>query len=332
MERPKIPVAALARRASRAGDRGIVSRLCPPTSRTRRSGRRRASTLRRRRNHSPPGGHVRIAVAACGVCGTDRDVNAGFPDMTWPLTPGHEIAGTIAEVGDGVEDFAVGDRVAVGWFGGNCNRCIPCRKGQFMQCERLQVPSLAVPRRLRRVGHRARHGAGANPRRVAFVEAAPMGCAGVTTFNGLRQTRPWRATSSPSSVSADSDISGCSAHGDGLRDGRDRPRRGEGKDAKKLGAHHYIDSTPRTSPAAAGARRRQRGACDGRELRGDGARPSVGSARRASSSPSASRRSLADQPARLITAGLSCQRASVGHLARRRGDDAFRGAIGGAGP
>lgn len=89
---------------------------------------------------SPPRDHVGIAVAACGVCGTDHAfVNGAFPGLTWPLTPGHEIAGTIAEVGDGVEDFAVGDRVEVGWFGGNCNRCVPCRKGYFMQCERLQV-------------------------------------------------------------------------------------------------------------------------------------------------------------------------------------------------
>ena len=74
---------------------------------------------------APPGpGHVRIVVAACGVCGTDAGfITGGFPNMTWPLTPGHEIAGTIAELGDGVEGFAVGDRVAVGWFGGNCNRC-----------------------------------------------------------------------------------------------------------------------------------------------------------------------------------------------------------------
>src|ERR1700692_2499750 len=73
---------------------------------------------------TPPGqGQVRIAVAACGVCGTDHGfVSGGFPNMTWPLTLGHEIAGTVAELGDGVDGFAVGDRVAVGWFGGNCTK------------------------------------------------------------------------------------------------------------------------------------------------------------------------------------------------------------------
>ena len=64
---------------------------------------------------SPPPGHVRLDVAACGVCGTDREFYAGhFPGLQWPLTLGHEIAGTVAEVGDAVEDFAVGDRVVVG--------------------------------------------------------------------------------------------------------------------------------------------------------------------------------------------------------------------------
>ena len=105
-----------------------------------------ALTLADVETSSPPRDHVRITVSACGVCGTDREFHAGhFPGMTWPITLGHEIAGTIAELGDGVEGFAVGDRVAVGWFGGNCNRCIPCRKGQFMQCERGEVPSLSYP-------------------------------------------------------------------------------------------------------------------------------------------------------------------------------------------
>lgn len=69
---------------------------------------------------SQPGpGQVRIAVAACGVCGTDHAfVNGDFPGITWPLTLGHEIAGTIAELGSGVTDWQVGERVAVGWFGG----------------------------------------------------------------------------------------------------------------------------------------------------------------------------------------------------------------------
>lgn len=89
---------------------------------------------------------VRIAVSACGPCGTYRAfVNGGLPAMSWPLTPGHEIAGAIAEIGDGVQVFTVGDRVAVGWSGGHCTKCIPCRKGLFIHCENGQVRSWHYP-------------------------------------------------------------------------------------------------------------------------------------------------------------------------------------------
>ena len=170
----------------------------------------------------PPHGHARIAVAACGVCGTDREFHAGhFPGLQWPITLGHEIAGTVAEVGDGVEDFAVGDRVAVGWFGGNCNRCVPCRRGYFMQCERMQVPSWQYPGGYAESVTAPVTALARIPEGLSFVEAAPMGCAGVTTFNGLRQGRRRgrdpgyrRARASRWPVVA----------GDGVRDGGDRPR------------------------------------------------------------------------------------------------------------
>ncbi|HYJ56688.1 MAG TPA: alcohol dehydrogenase catalytic domain-containing protein, partial [Mycobacterium sp.] len=136
---------------------------------------------------APPAGHVRIAVAACGVCGTDREFHAGhFPGLQWPITLGHEIAGTVAEIGGGVEDFAEGDRVAVGWFGGNCNRCIPCRRGYFMQCERMQVPSWQYPGGYAESVTAPATALARIPDGLSFVEAAPMGCAGVTTFHGLR--------------------------------------------------------------------------------------------------------------------------------------------------
>ncbi len=95
---------------------------------------------------SPGRGQVRIDVGACGICGTDAHFVAGaFPGLSWPLTPGHEIAGKIAEIGAGVEDFTVGDRVAVGWFGGNCNQCDQCRKGLFIHCVNGKVPSWHYP-------------------------------------------------------------------------------------------------------------------------------------------------------------------------------------------
>ncbi|OBF12993.1 alcohol dehydrogenase catalytic domain-containing protein [Mycobacterium sp. ACS4331] len=194
---------------------------------------------------SPPPGHVRIAVAACGVCGTDHGiVNGGFPGLVWPVTPGHEIAGTLAELGDGVEGFEVGDRVAVGWFGGNCTRCIPCRRGQFMQCVDLQVPSLNYAGGYAESVITPATALARIPDGLSFTEAAPMGCAGVTTFNGLRNTR----AKSGDLVA----ILGIGGLGHlGVQWSRAMGfetvaiARGAGKadDARELGAHHYIDST-----------------------------------------------------------------------------------------
>jgi alcohol dehydrogenase len=194
---------------------------------------------------SPPPGQVRIDVRACGVCGTDREFVSGhFPAMTWPLTPGHEIAGTIAEIGSSVEEFGVGDSVAVGWFGGNCNHCAQCRKGQFMHCLNGQVPSWQYPG-----GYAASVTVPATalariPAGLSFTEAAPMGCAGVTTFQALR-----------TSVAVAGDrvaILGVGGLGHlGIQFSRAMGfetvaiARGADKaaDAERFGAHHYIDST-----------------------------------------------------------------------------------------
>ncbi|MGE2729272.1 alcohol dehydrogenase catalytic domain-containing protein [Mycolicibacterium vaccae] len=194
---------------------------------------------------APRPGHVRIDVAACGVCGTDREFHAGhFPGLQWPITLGHEIAGTVAEVGDGVEDFAVGDRVAVGWFGGNCNRCVPCRSGHFMQCERLQVPSWHYPGGYAESVIVPATALARIPEGLSFVEAAPMGCAGVTTFNGLRQTR-----AKAGDLVAVLGVGGLGHLGVQFSRAMGFETvaiaRGAGKEqeAAQLGAHHYIDST-----------------------------------------------------------------------------------------
>jgi len=163
--------------------------------------------------------------------------------MQWPLTPGHEAAGTIAEVGDEVEDFAVGDRVAVGWFGGNCNRCVPCRKGQFMQCVRMQVPSWHYPGGYAESLTAPATALARIPDGLSFVEAAPMGCAGATTFNGLRSTR-----AKAGDLVAVLGIGGLGHLG--VQWSRAMGfetvaiARGAAKeaDARELGAHHYIDS------------------------------------------------------------------------------------------
>lgn len=193
----------------------------------------------------PPPDHVRIAVAACGVCGTDHAfVTGAFPGQSWPVTLGHEIAGTVAELGDGVADFEVGDRVAVGWFGGNCNRCIPCRGGYFMQCERMQVPSWQYPGGYAESVTVPATALARIPDGLSFTEAAPMGCAGVTTYNALRRTR-----AVPGDRVAVLGIGGLGHLG--VQWSRAMGfetiaiARGAGKadDARAFGAHHYIDST-----------------------------------------------------------------------------------------
>ncbi|GLP77856.1 alcohol dehydrogenase [Mycobacterium antarcticum] len=201
---------------------------------------------------SPARDHVRIAVAAAGVCGTDHAiVNGGFPGLSWPVTPGHEIAGTIAEIGDGVQDFEVGDRVEVGWFGGNCNRCVPCRKGYFMQCERLQVPSWHYPGGYSESVTVPATALARIPDGLSFAEAAPLGCAGVTVFNGLRSTK-----AKAGDLVAVLGVGGLGhlgvqfARAMGFETVAIARGSGKADDAKKLGAHHYVDSNESDVAAA----------------------------------------------------------------------------------
>jgi D-arabinose 1-dehydrogenase-like Zn-dependent alcohol dehydrogenase len=195
---------------------------------------------------SPPGrDEVRIAVSACGVCGTDRHfATGGFPGMSWPLTLGHEIAGTIAELGEGVEEFAVGDRVAVGWFGGCCYHCDPCRKGIFIHCANGKVPSWQYPGGYAESATVPVSALARIPSELSDAEAAPMGCAGVTTYNALRHTKAL-----PGDRVAILGVGGLGhlglqfARAMGFETVAIARGTAKAEDAKKLGAHHYIDST-----------------------------------------------------------------------------------------
>ncbi|WP_445160259.1 alcohol dehydrogenase catalytic domain-containing protein [Mycobacterium sp. Dal123C01] len=194
----------------------------------------------------PPGrDEVRLTVSACGICGTDRAfASGGFPNMTWPLTLGHEIAGTIAELGEGVEGFAVGDRVAVGWFGGNCNRCDQCRKGAFIHCLNGKVPSYQYPGGYAQSVTVPSNALARIPSELSDVEAAPLGCAGVTTYNALRHTKAL-----PGDRVAVIGIGGLGhlgvqfARAMGFETIAIARGAAKEEDARKLGAHHYIDST-----------------------------------------------------------------------------------------
>jgi D-arabinose 1-dehydrogenase-like Zn-dependent alcohol dehydrogenase len=194
----------------------------------------------------PPGGdEVRIAVSACGICGTDRAfVHGGFPAMSWPLTPGHEIAGTVAELGEGVDEFAVGDRVAVGWFGGCCYHCDPCRKGIFIHCANGKVPSWHYPGGYAESVTVPANALARIPPELSDVEAAPMGCAGVTTYNALRHTKAL-----PGDRVAILGVGGLGhlgvqfARAMGFETIAIARGAAKAEDARKLGAHHYIGST-----------------------------------------------------------------------------------------
>jgi len=193
----------------------------------------------------PARGEVRISVGACGICGTDAHFVAGeFPGLSWPLTLGHEIAGTIAEIGDGVEEFKVGDHVAVGWFGGNCNHCTQCRKGQFIHCLNGKVPSLHYPGGYAESVTAPATALARIPAELSDVEAAPMGCAGVTTYNALRHTKAL-----PGDRVAILGVGGLGhlgvqfARAMGFETIAIARGAAKADDARQLGAHHYIDST-----------------------------------------------------------------------------------------
>jgi len=201
----------------------------------------------------PPGrGEARIKVRACGICGTDAHFVGGeFPGMSWPLTPGHEIAGKIAELGEGVDDFAVGDRVAVGWFGGCCYQCDPCRKGIFIHCVNGKIPSLHYPGGYAESVTVPANAMARIPSELSFAEAAPMGCAGVTLYNALRHTKAL-----PGDRVAIVGVGGLGhlgvqfARAMGFETIAINRGTAKAEDARKLGAHHYIDSTA-SDPSAA---------------------------------------------------------------------------------
>ncbi len=192
----------------------------------------------------PGRGHVRVTVEACGVCRSDAAfINAGFPNVSFPLVCGHEIAGHIDAIGDEVEGWTAGQRVAVGWFGGNCGYCVPCRDGDFIHCERLQVPGWAYPGGYSEAVVVPATALARIPDAFSAAEAAPMGCAGVTTFNALR-----RSAARPGDLVAVLGLGGLGQLGvqfaNKLGFETVAIARGEEKaePAAKLGAHHYIDS------------------------------------------------------------------------------------------
>jgi propanol-preferring alcohol dehydrogenase len=130
-----------------------------------------------------------VRVHACGICHSDSFAkDGGYPGVSFPVVPGHEIAGRIAALGEGVHGWEVGQRVGVGWFGGNCGYCEPCRRGDLIGCEKMEIPGVTSDGGYADYVLVNAHALALMPDDLADVDAAPLMCAGITTYNALRQS------------------------------------------------------------------------------------------------------------------------------------------------
>ncbi len=194
---------------------------------------------------NPGFGAVRLKVEACGICHSDSlTVEGKWPGLRFPRVPGHEVAGAIDAVGEGVEKWKTGQRVGVGWDGGHCGHCPSCRRGDFVTCSYLRIPGISYD------GGYAEHmiapqqALASIPDDLAAVEAGPLLCAGITTFNSLRHSG-----AGPGDLVAILGVGGLGHLGVqfAAKMGFRTVAIARGKDkeplARELGAHVYIDST-----------------------------------------------------------------------------------------
>jgi alcohol dehydrogenase len=200
----------------------------------------------------PGRGEVRVKVQACGICHSDSFVKEGtFPGITYPRVPGHEIAGAIDAFGPDVIGWQIGQRVGVGWFGGHCGRCEPCRRGRLIDCRNLRIPGITYDGGYAEAMVTPAESLALIPDDLAATDAAPLLCAGVTTYNALR-----RSGAMAGDVVAILGIGGLGHLGVqfavhmgfytvAIARGRDKENL-----ARSLGAHVYIDSKSEDVAAA----------------------------------------------------------------------------------
>src|SRR5579872_2047731 len=137
----------------------------------------------------PTAGEVRIKVQACGVCHSDVFTKEGqWPGIQYPRVPGHEIVGIVDELGADVSEWKKGQRVGVGWHGGHDGTCRACRRGDFRNCENLKVPGISYDGGYQQYMVAPVEAVVAIPEGLSDVEAAPLLCAGITTYNALRHS------------------------------------------------------------------------------------------------------------------------------------------------
>lgn len=199
----------------------------------------------------PGPGQVRIRVQACGVCHSDSLTKLGlWPGIQFPRVPGHEVAGVLDAVASDVQHFKVGQRVGLGWHGGHCNYCNPCRRGDFVLCENGPISGISFDGGYADYVIAPANALALIPDDLADADAAPLLCAGITTFNCLRNSG-----ARPGDTVAILGIGGLGhlavqyAAKSGFRTVAIARGQDKGPLAKQLGAHVYIDSTTQ-EPAA----------------------------------------------------------------------------------
>jgi D-arabinose 1-dehydrogenase-like Zn-dependent alcohol dehydrogenase len=199
----------------------------------------------------PGRGQVRVRVQACGVCHSDSITVQGYMPIDYPRVPGHEVAGVVEALGEGVKAWQVGDRVGVGWFGGCCFVCEQCRRGNFIACENGLVPGVSYDGGYAEAMIAPAEALARIPDELSDADAAPLLCAGITTFNALR-----RSVARPGDLVAVLGVGGLGHLGIqyAAKMGQEvvAVARGTEKEplARELGAHHYVDSTAADVAAA----------------------------------------------------------------------------------
>jgi propanol-preferring alcohol dehydrogenase len=136
----------------------------------------------------PGTGHARVRVEACGICHSDAGTVEGLFPIDFPRVPGHEVVGRIDALGESVTGWAVGQRVGVGFLGGHCGHCAHCRRGDFVNCEQQPYTGIHADGGYAEVLIARESGLVAIPDELDSLEAAPLLCAGLTTFNALRES------------------------------------------------------------------------------------------------------------------------------------------------
>ncbi len=191
----------------------------------------------------PGAGQVRIKVEACGICHSDVLVKEGYwPGIVYPRVPGHEVAGRIDAVGAGAGSFKVGDKVGVGWYGGKCGECENCQRGIFILCTNGGITGISHDGGYAEYMVVPHDSVAKMPEELSAAEAAPLMCAGITTFNALRHSG-----AKAGDVVAVQGIGGLGHLGVqyARKMGFETVAIGRGADkaalVKELGAHHYID-------------------------------------------------------------------------------------------